>query len=108
MGAHAQKYPHLVHRQFLEGHEIANHTFNHVYGGQKNLKEELDRTANTIFHITGNKPTLFRPVGGNYNDFVIETAIDNEYLVVLWSWHQDTYDWKRPSVNRIVIKSLQT
>ncbi|MBD8007434.1 polysaccharide deacetylase family protein [Bacillus norwichensis] len=106
MGAHAQKYPHLVHREFLEGHEIANHTFNHFYGGEKNLKEELDQTANTIFQITGQKPTLFRPVGGNYNDFVIETARDKEYLVVLWSWHQDTYDWKRPGVNRIVNKVI--
>lgn len=102
MGVHAKKFPQLVYREFTEGHEIANHTFNHVNG--KNLKEELNSTAHIIDHITGTKPTLFRPVGGQYNDFVINTAADNNYLVVLWSWHQDTYDWKRPGVNRIVNK----
>jgi len=28
------------------------------------------------------------------------------YLVVLWSWHQDTVDWNRPGVGKIVNKVL--
>lgn len=104
MGAHAKKYPDIIKRQAVEGHEIGNHTFNHIYH-QKNsdqLKDELDDTKKAIHEITGKKTNLFRPVGGIYNDLIIHTAIENGYDVIMWSWHQDTKDWKSPSVNNIV------
>ncbi|RDW18639.1 chitooligosaccharide deacetylase [Oceanobacillus arenosus] len=103
LGAHAKKYPGLVYRQYTEGHEIANHTYNHHYHpvSSLELKKEIDATAEIIYEITGTKPTLFRPVGGTYNDLIINTAVDSGYHVVLWSWHQDPEDWKNPSVNRI-------
>ncbi|RDW19951.1 polysaccharide deacetylase family protein [Oceanobacillus chungangensis] len=103
LGAHAKKYSGLIYRQFTEGHEIANHTYNHNYHpiSSKELKKEIDDTAKIIYEITGTKPTLFRPVGGAYNDLIINTAVDSGYHVVLWSWHQDPEDWKNPSVNRI-------
>ena len=49
---------------------------------------------------------LYRPVGGSYNDGIINTAVENGYKVIMWSWHQDTEDWKRPGVNSIVTKVL--
>ena len=32
--------------------------------------------------------------------------MQNGYKVVMWSWHQDTKDWKRPGVNKIVTTVL--
>jgi peptidoglycan-N-acetylglucosamine deacetylase len=103
LGAHAKKYSGLIYRQFREGHEIANHTYNHKYHftSSKELKKEIDDTAEIIYEITGTKPALFRPVGGTYNDVTINTAVNSGNHVVLWSWHQDPEDWKNPSVNRI-------
>jgi peptidoglycan/xylan/chitin deacetylase (PgdA/CDA1 family) len=31
---------------------------------------------------------------------------DSGFLVVLWSWHQDTRDWTDPGTNKIVKKVL--
>lgn len=104
MGAHAKKYSYLVHRLALESHEIGNHTFNHIYNinNSDKLKEELDSTADIIQQITGIKTNLYRPVGGLYNDMIVNTAIENDYEVIMWSWHQDSKDWKRPGVDKIV------
>jgi len=104
MGAHAQKYPDIIKRQSDEGHEVANHTYNHCYGKFDNLDQEIKRTTDIIGQLTGNRSALFRPVGGLYNDFLINTSRNNKHLVVMWSWHQDTYDWKKPGVNKIVNK----
>lgn len=56
------------------------------------LTSELNRTDEVIKQITGYKPTLYRPVGGLHNDLIINTAIQNGKLVILWSWHQDPQD----------------
>jgi peptidoglycan-N-acetylglucosamine deacetylase len=103
VGKHAIKHPEIIRREVLEGHEIANHTFNHsnIVRDSKKLENEIEITTDTLKEITGFSPSLFRPVGGNYNDVIINTAAENGYHVVLWSWHQDTKDWKNPGVSRI-------
>ena len=107
LGQHAEKYPELIRREFEEGHEIANHTYTH---GQfitiKQLEKELIKTNEILYGITGVYPSLFRPVGGNYNERLINAAIAQDFKVIMWSWHQDTEDWKQPGVNKIVKKVL--
>ncbi|WP_146547776.1 polysaccharide deacetylase family protein [Rummeliibacillus suwonensis] len=107
LGKSAEKYPEIVKRQFNEGHELANHTYSHPFkiGGSK-LKEELKKTNDIIYNITGYAPTLFRPVGGIYTDDIINTAKKSGYKVVIWSWHLDTQDWKSPGVRKISKKVL--
>ncbi|MDP4162514.1 MAG: polysaccharide deacetylase family protein [Bacillota bacterium] len=103
-GEQAERYPEIIKREANEGQEIANHTYNHHYkddSDSDNLKEELMNTANIIKKITGKKPTLFRPVGGYLNKQIINTAFNNGYLTVLWSWHQDTKDWSKPGIEKI-------
>ncbi|MGE8207781.1 polysaccharide deacetylase family protein [Heyndrickxia sp. NPDC080065] len=105
IGAHAAEYPYIIKRQVDEGHEIANHTYNHNYRLYKNanyLKNELKKTSNTIQSIAGYQPSLFRPVGGYYNDLIINTAVKNDYRVIMWSWNHDTKDWRKPGVNKII------
>lgn len=102
MGEHAKKFPDIIKRQSDEGHEVANHTYGHLYEDTKHLDQEIKRTTNIIGQITGTRSTLFRPVGGLFNDIVVNTAKKNNHLVVMWSWHQDTHDWKKPGVNKIV------
>ena len=103
IGQNAEKNPELVLRQYEEGHELANHTFTHPWTSSvPTLDKELKQTNEIIFSITGFRPTLFRPVGGQYTDDMISTAVKNGFKVVMWSWHQDTEDWANPGVQKIV------
>lgn len=107
IGENAEKYPELVLRVHDEGHEIANHTYTHPLKTTiTKLEKELKQTNETIYSITGSYPKLFRPVGGQYTDDMIKLAVDKGYTVVMWSWHQDTEDWKNPGVKKIVNKVL--
>ncbi len=108
IGKNAEKYPELVLRSYTEGHELANHTYTHPFKVSiKKLQEELQQTNDTIYSITGFSPVLFRPVGGNYTDAMINAAVKDGYKVVMWSWHQDTQDWKEPGVRKIVQKVMK-
>lgn len=104
VGNKVELYPDVLQRIKNEGHEIANHTDNHIYSrkiSSAKLTTELEQTDEIIQRLTGEKPRLYRPVGGLYNDLIINTAVKNGKLVVLWSWHQDPEDWKKPGANKI-------
>lgn len=110
VGSRAQKHPDLIREMVEEGHEIANHTYHHPsFTGisKQEIVKEIGFTAEVIKEITGEPPTLFRPPGGVYNDIIVDTASEEGYMVVMWSWHQDTKDWQSPGVNRIVDTVLQ-
>ncbi|GAA0344784.1 polysaccharide deacetylase family protein [Oceanobacillus sp. FSL W7-1293] len=92
LGAHAEKFPDIIHRQVMEGHEIGNHTYDHTTKLSR-LSQEMKETSDILYAITGNRPKLFRPVGGSYNDAIVKKAGENQLHVVLWSWDQDTKDW---------------
>ncbi|OUC02371.1 chitooligosaccharide deacetylase [Bacillus thuringiensis serovar medellin] len=103
-GNKVKRFPAILKRQVKEGHEIANHTYNHIYNKNitaAKLISELNQTDEVIMQIAGYKPTLYRPVGGLHNDLIINTAIQNDKLVILWSWHQDPQDWRSPAASKI-------
>lgn len=110
VGKQVEKHPELVRREVAEGHELGNHTYDHAYfnrgSSAETIASQLLRTQEAIFKATGKKSYLFRPPGGYYSDRMIETCKKNGYLVVMWSWHQDTWDWNRPGVKKIVNKVL--
>ncbi|WP_336746183.1 polysaccharide deacetylase family protein [Paenibacillus sp. y28] len=107
VGNKVKLHPELVKRTAAEGHEVANHTYSHAYLNKKtNIKKEITKAEDTIVAAIGRRTHLFRPPGGIYNDKLVQTAKQEGYKVVLWSWHQDTQDWKAPGVNKIVDKVL--
>ncbi len=98
------RFPDILKQEVKEGHEIANHTFRHIYGKNitaAKLTSELEETDKIIQKLIGFKPSLYRPVGGFYNDLIINTAIKNGKKVVLWSWYQDSRDWANPPASQI-------
>ncbi len=107
IGERAEQFPDLILELANKGHEIANHTYTHAYSiTPEKLETELKKTNEIIHDITGIYPLLYRPVGGRYDDDIINTAVSNGYKVVLWSWHQDTKDWKSPGIINIVTTVL--
>ncbi|MBS8265890.1 polysaccharide deacetylase family protein [Mesobacillus boroniphilus] len=104
IGEEAEKYPEIIERQADEGHEIGNHTYRHRFRdgySSAMLKKELEKNAAVIKGITGVTPTLFRPIAGYYDKEIVDTAIEADYNVILWSWHQETRDWSRPGAAKI-------
>jgi polysaccharide deacetylase family sporulation protein PdaB len=107
VGERAEKHPEIILREIEDGHEIANHTYTHPFSSSTDqLKMELEKTNKLIHSITGIYPVLYRPVGGNYNEHTVNAAVESGYKVVMWSWHQDTEDWKRPGTQKIINKVL--
>lgn len=109
LGKFAEAYPDIIKRQWEEGHEIGNHTYSHI-DTKKVTKEvlldEYERTQNIIFQLTNNKPKLFRPPYGSFNNNTIDIMETNNSVIVLWSAHQDSKDWKNPEVKKIVDTTL--
>jgi polysaccharide deacetylase family sporulation protein PdaB len=109
VGSRVKDQPDLVKREILEGHELANHTYNHSnFRGltEEEIRKELRKTKQIIVELTKFSPKLFRPPGGYYNETIINVANQEGYTVVMWSWHQETLDWKQPGVRNIVKKVL--
>jgi peptidoglycan-N-acetylglucosamine deacetylase len=106
VGNKVERNPELVKRELAQGHELANHTYSHSYLGKKTsaeiMRRDILQAEKVIFSISGQKCKLFRPPGGYINETLVNTARQEGYIVVMWSWHQDTRDWSRPGVNKIV------
>ena len=85
---------------YREGHLIGNHTFHHVQLDripEKQAKEEILRTNNRIYEITGKYPVYMRPPYGVWNE---EMELQVEMIPVFWNI--DTLDWKTQNVDSII------
>jgi peptidoglycan/xylan/chitin deacetylase (PgdA/CDA1 family) len=66
-GHHARRLPHVLRQAIREGHEIGNHTDTHealYLRGAGFILEQMARAQNSIGHLAGLKPKLFRPTYG--------------------------------------------
>ncbi|RUT36327.1 polysaccharide deacetylase family protein [Paenibacillus zeisoli] len=110
IGNRAVQNPDLLKEMNRKGHEIGNHTYSHMYFNARNsaqlFDKEVTRAEESIYNATGKHSVLFRPPGGFYNKNIVTSSHNKGYQVILWSWHQDTRDWAKPGVNRIVNKVL--
>lgn len=106
VGQRAERYSTLIQQMKQEGHEIANHTYGHPFPtkvGSRELEAEIRHTDSVIEQITGTKPVLFRPPGGEYSEKVVQAAkAAGGHRVIMWSWTQDTKDWANPGTAKIV------
>jgi polysaccharide deacetylase family sporulation protein PdaB len=109
IGEHVEKYPQLVRREVFEGHELGNHTFTNRYSKKQTIKQvqnEIFAAQNAIYSVTGEMPHLFRPPGGFLNDAIINVSKQEGYKIVMWTWDEDSRDWSKPGIKKIVSKVL--
>ncbi len=109
LGKHAEWYSKALLQVKEEGHEIGNHSYGHV--DIKKISEEviiseIEKTQDIIFKLTGNKPSLFRPPFGFYNEKLLKILKERDLKVILWTETQDPLDWNHPGVDKIVKKVL--
>ncbi|MBR2615463.1 MAG: polysaccharide deacetylase family protein [Clostridia bacterium] len=105
IGENAAKDPERVKSIFEAGHELGNHTYTHAYISKiskEALEEEILKTEEVLLSVTGEKPRVFRPPGGYYDDASLSVLEKMGYKNVLWSL--DTRDWSLPKTEKIVSK----
>ena len=105
IGENAEANPDRIRSIYNAGHEIGNHTYTHAYISRipaSKLRSEIRRTEEVLTRITGQKPVVFRPPGGYYDDKSLAIVEEMGYRSVLWSL--DTRDWSMPRSEKIVSK----
>ena len=98
-----EDYPEFVKLIAEEGHELGNHTMSHPRLGSlspEQIREELIRLEQMIVEVSGQKPVLFRPPFGEYNNEVIRVADELGYQTIQWSI--DSLDWQNLSKEELV------
>jgi polysaccharide deacetylase family sporulation protein PdaB len=99
----AEKFPEDVTEINRRGHEIGNHSSTHPNMTKLDaeaMEKELQGAQDSIEKITGERPTLFRPPFGAYNNSLIETCEAKGYQVI--QWDVDSLDWKDITTEQIV------
>lgn len=88
VGRQVARFPGIVQRMVVEGHEVGNHTYNHYRLPRIPLEEvagELNSTRDLLFSVLGIRVRLFRPPGGEYNPAILKIAEQNGYATILWT-----------------------
>lgn len=102
-GKWAEKNPDVVKEIYKKGHEIGSHGYSHIKYtslSKEDCEKDIKKSEEALEKITGEKPTLFAPPYGDFNEQVVKIAEELGYKVILWSL--DTIDWSNPSPQTIV------
>lgn len=89
-----------VQRMVREGHEVANHSWDHQYFnklGAEAIRSEVAKTNEAIAAACGVTPTLMRLPGGNIN----ATVRANVNMPMIY-WSIDTLDWKTKNAQKTI------
>lgn len=108
VGKMAKQYPKLVKAEDAAGHDVGNHTYDHV-----NLTKvpipvvsiEWTKCNQTIKSILGANPVFARPPGGDYDKDVIKAAMAAGLTTVLWT--DDPGDYASPGDKTIENRVLR-
>jgi peptidoglycan-N-acetylglucosamine deacetylase len=100
VGKMAEAHPEIVQREIAEGHEVGNHTWDHlplpkVVQKEGGLNHEIGDTSTLIKQIIGHAPSIMRPPYGATNPRLSQ-AIEKEYGMKVILWSVDPFDWKNP------------
>lgn len=108
LGKNIEGNEELVKRIQKEGHLVGNHTYSHVQLNkltEAKIQEEIVKTSNQIYEITGVYPQYLRPPFGSWKK---NMEIFVEMFPVFWTI--DTLDWETknvPSILNIVEKQVE-
>jgi peptidoglycan-N-acetylglucosamine deacetylase len=112
VGRQIEKYPDLVVRTAMEGHECANHSYHHYRLPKIPLEEvvdELNVTNALLKDKLGVRSRLFRPPGGEYNPSIQRVIEHLGYINVLWSADPADYreQCKPHDIVEMIMRDLQ-
>ncbi|WP_366925816.1 polysaccharide deacetylase family protein [uncultured Clostridium sp.] len=100
VGNRVADYKTEIKRMHDNGHEIANHTYDHKYLNKLSADEivsQVELCNQAVAAITGESPRLVRLPGGSKNSTVLGNV---HYPIILWNI--DTLDWKTKNADKSV------
>lgn len=106
LGLQVEKYPELIRQIAQEGHEIANHSYNHKNLAQLSeaqVHQQIDVTNDLIQKITGQKPRFLRPPYGALNKKVLRICMEKNMDIMLWTI--DPKDWQHKN-ETVILRNL--
>lgn len=104
LGEQVELYPDIVKRMYEEGHLIGNHSYDHVNLGamcESDACDQIKRTNDAIYKVTGEYPEFLRPPFGSVKD-----NVDKDMNMIVTWWDIDTRDWEVQNVASIESKVL--
>lgn len=100
VGNRVPNYKTEINRMQQNGHEIANHTYDHKYLnklGAAEIRRQIEKCNEIVASVTGVPPKLVRLPGGLKNS----TVLANVHYPMLM-WNIDTLDWKTRNAQKTV------
>jgi peptidoglycan/xylan/chitin deacetylase (PgdA/CDA1 family) len=107
VGTQCERFPYLVKEEQKAGLTIGDHTYHHFSLTKippQYIGPELQGCGDVIQQITGTRPTLFRPPGGDYSPAVAHVAGKLGFTTVMWT--VDPGDFDKPAASVIVARTL--
>ncbi|MCC8029451.1 MAG: polysaccharide deacetylase family protein [Lachnospiraceae bacterium] len=104
LGTAIEKSPELVEEMNRDGHEIGIHSYEHVnLSGLTEAEacEQIRKTCDLIFEITGTRPSFVRPPYGNWL-----SCLDNDFCMIPVFWDVDPLDWATGDASAVTRKIL--
>lgn len=105
LGKQAEQYPEMVKRIHEEGHLIGNHSYSHVNLATlsaTDAENQIRKTNEVLFKITGEYPEYLRPPFGNKPQNV---QCADDMVIVLWD--VDPLDWCCESSAKVTQKVVK-
>lgn len=102
-GGWVESYPDDVKNIAAAGHDLGNHSENHLEMSKlstSEIKDELMCVHDKVKELTGVDMTLFRPPYGDYDNELVITAKECNYYAIQWS--VDSLDWKDYGTQNII------
>lgn len=102
VGANLQRYPHLAHRAFAEGHRLANHTQHHLSAWAHSRAAYLQDVAHCQQVLTqldvlpAHELPLLRPPYGRLT-WPLLRHLRPQYRLIMWSVLTQDYDRALPA-----------
>ncbi len=101
VGENVQKYPDLYQEVLARGHQVGNHSFNHIQGFRYAVDDYVANVKKASDYITSR---LFRPPHGRIKFSQIK-ALKADYDLVMWD--VITYDYDRNKKPDAILKTLK-
>lgn len=109
VGNRAETYPDLISQINAEGHDIGNHTWNHISLAKNSTVkgyESIKKTNDLLTGITGKVCNLVRPPYGATNARVREMLQENGWHQILWD--SDSRDWQNKNPDVILYRVMKS
>ena len=95
------KYPEIFQEVKHRGHAVGNHTFNHVKGTEKTVKEYVDNVGKAHEYIHSK---LFRPPHGRITLSQVN-KLKADFKIIMWDFI--TYDFDRQVTSTEILKEVK-